>query len=100
VGKDLGPIDTVIGCKINEKKEKDTIWIHQPKLIKNIEEQFRPLVAEMRTYKTSAAPRTNIQHPKKGDILISSEDQTKFRSGVGMLLYLVKHSRPYIANAV
>jgi hypothetical protein len=100
VVKDLGPVDTFVGCKIIENKEKDTIWIHQPKLIKNLEEQFGPLVTDMRTYKTPAAPRTNIQRPKKGEILISSEDQTKFRSGVGMLLYLVKHSRPDIANAV
>jgi hypothetical protein len=69
-------------------------------LIKRPEEQFGPLVAEMRTYKTPATPRTNIQHPQKGEILISSKDQTKFRSGVGILLYLVKHSRPDIANAV
>jgi hypothetical protein len=27
------------------------------------------------------------------------EDQTKFRSGLGMLLYLVKHSRFDIANS-
>jgi hypothetical protein len=100
VVKDLGPIDTVVGCKIIENKEKDTIWIHQPKLIKNLEEQFGPLVAGMRTYKTPAAPSTNIQCPKKGEILISSEDQTKFWSGVGMLLYLVKHSQSDIANAV
>ena len=32
---------------------------------------------------------------------ISREDQMKlYRSGVGMLLYLVKHSRPDIANPV
>ena len=100
VVKNLGPIDTFIGCKIIENKEKDTIWIHQPKLIKNLEEQFGPLVKDMRVYKTPAAPRTNIQRPEAGDILISPEDQTKFRSGVGMLLYLVKHSRPDIANSV
>ena len=28
------------------------------------------------------------------------EDQKIFRSGVGMLLFLVKHSRPDIANGV
>jgi hypothetical protein len=28
------------------------------------------------------------------------KDQTKYRSGVCMLLYLVKHSRPDISNAV
>ena len=30
---------------------------------------------------------------------ISAEDQEKYWSGVGMLLFLVKHSRPDIANA-
>jgi hypothetical protein len=90
VVKDLGPINTFVGCKIIENKEKDTIWIHQPKLIKNLEEQFGPLVAGIQTYKTPEAPSTNIQRPKKGEILISSEEQTKFRSGVGMLLYLVQ----------
>jgi hypothetical protein len=90
VVKDLGPIDTFVGCKINENLEKDTIWILQPKLINNLEEQLGPLVSGMRTYKTPAAPRTNTQRPEKGEILISLEDQTKFRSGVGMILFLVK----------
>jgi hypothetical protein len=38
--------------------------------------------------------------PEKGDNVLSPKDQTKYRSGVGMLLYLVKHSRPDISNAV
>jgi hypothetical protein len=38
--------------------------------------------------------------PEKGDPLLTPEQQTKYRSGVGMLLYLVKHSRPDISNAV
>jgi hypothetical protein len=38
--------------------------------------------------------------PEKGDNVLSLKDQTKYRSGVGMLLYLVKHSRPDISNAV
>jgi hypothetical protein len=66
----------------------------------NLEEQFGHLVAVIRTYKTPTAPRTNIQCPKRGEILISSKYQTKFRSGVGFLLYLVKHLRPDIANEI
>jgi hypothetical protein len=54
----------------------------------------------MRKYKTPAAPKTVIMRPKPDDPKISNEAQTKFRSGVGMLLYLVKHSRPDINNAV
>jgi hypothetical protein len=54
----------------------------------------------MKFYKTPVAPRTYMHPPEQGDILISSKDQTKFWSGVGMSLYLVKHSRPDIANSV
>jgi hypothetical protein len=38
--------------------------------------------------------------PQEGDVLIGPEKQTEFRSGVGMLLYLIKHSRPEISNPV
>jgi hypothetical protein len=38
--------------------------------------------------------------PEKGDNVVSPKYQTKFCSDVGMLLYLVKHSRPDISNAV
>jgi hypothetical protein len=38
--------------------------------------------------------------PEKGDPLLTPEEQTKYRSGAGMLLYLVKHSRPDISYAV
>jgi hypothetical protein len=41
-----------------------------------------------------------VIRPRPGDPLISKDDQSKYRSGVGMLLYLVKHSRPDISNAV
>jgi hypothetical protein len=37
---------------------------------------------------------------EKGDDVLSLKEQTIHHSGVGMLLYLVKHSRPNISNAV
>jgi hypothetical protein len=36
----------------------------------------------------------------QGEKLLSTEEGTRYRSGVGMLLYLVKHSRPDISNSV
>ena len=38
-----------------------------------------------------------MDRPKEGDELLSQEQQKLYRSGVGMLLYLVKHSRPDMA---
>jgi hypothetical protein len=100
VVKELGKMETFVGCLIIENEQRDTIWLHQPKLIKHLNEKFGELVANHKPVTTPEAPRTHISRPKKGDTLISATDQSKFRSGVGMLLYLVKHSRLDIANAV
>ena len=54
----------------------------------------------MRSYQTPAGPKTIVMRPIEGDPVISPEAQSKYRSGVGMLLYLIKHSRPDLANAI
>jgi hypothetical protein len=47
-----------------------------------------------------APPQTIIKHHDKDGTLLSSDQQTNFGFGVGMLLYLVKHSQFDIANSV
>ena len=77
------------------------MYIHQPKLLKHLEESFGNKVKDILwQYNTPAGPKSIIMRPHEGDNLISPHQQTIFRSGVGMLLYLVKHSRPDISNAV
>jgi hypothetical protein len=100
VVKDLGKMNVFIGCDIITNEAKDTVYIHQPKLILHLKEQFGCLVESLKDYTTPDSPRSLVKRPKKEDILISVEMQTKFRSGVGMLLYLVKYSRFHISNAV
>jgi hypothetical protein len=72
----------------------------QPHLIKKLEKKFGDLVKHLMEYKTPGTPQTGIVRPKEEDLLIGEHQQEMYRSGVGMLLYLVKHSRPDIANAV
>jgi hypothetical protein len=98
--KYLGALEHFVGCHVIENEKRNTIWIHQPKLIKHLKESYSDLIETTRSYKTPASPKTTIMRPKEDDPLISSEDQLKYRSVVGMLLYLVKHSRPDIANSV
>jgi hypothetical protein len=37
VVKDLGELETFVGCMILNNKERDTVYIHQPKLINHFE---------------------------------------------------------------
>jgi hypothetical protein len=85
---------------IQDLNDKNKILIHQPKLLKHLEADFKKLIGKPKQYSTPAGPKTIIMRPEKGDKLISKSEQTIYRSGVGMLLYLVKHSRPEISNAV
>jgi hypothetical protein len=100
VVKDLGEMKVFTVCDIITNDAKDTVYIHQPKLILHLKEQFGSLVESLKEYPTPASPRSIVKRPKKEDIFISVEMQIKFRSGVGMLLYMVKHSRFDISNAV
>jgi len=88
-----------LSCKIEFSKNRDKIWIGQPHLIKKIEDKFGPLVKHLPKYKTPGSPHIGIKRPGPDDPCLSKEDHALYRSGVGMLLFLVKHSRPDIANA-
>ena len=54
---------------------------------------------DLRNYKTAGTPGFRTIHPSNDSEKISISDQSLYLSGIGMLLYLVKHSRPDIANA-
>lgn len=91
-----------LSCNILFNKNKTKAWLGQPHLIKNLEKKYGEAVKSLQAYKTPGTPGQGIVRPDKGEtsVLASPEDQTLYRSGVGMLLYLVKHSRPDIANVV
>ena len=89
-----------LSCEIRFNKEKTKARIGQPHLLKSLEKKFGDKVKQNQTYKTPGTPGKGVIRPKEGDTTISEELQSEYRSGVGMLLYLVKHSRPDISNPV
>jgi hypothetical protein len=93
-----GELDDYLSCEITFSNDNKMGWIHQPHLIKKIEKKFGPLVKSLQTYKTPGTPGGSIL--RNPDTKIDAHKQKIYRSGVGVLLYLVKHSRPDIANAV
>ena len=93
-----GTLQDYLSCEITFAKNKRKAWIHQPHLIKKLEEKFGNLVNHLPTYNTPGTPGANIS--RNVEVKIDEEKQRIYRSGVGLLLYLVKHTRPDIANSV
>ena len=71
-------------------------WIHQPHLITKIEKKFDIFIKKIQPYKTPGTPGLSIL--RNPELSVDDEKKTLYQSGVGMLLYLVKHTRPNIAN--
>ena len=54
----------------------------------------------MQEYRTPATPGQGTVRTTDEDDCLNDSEQFKYRSAVGMMLFLVKYSRPDIANAV
>ena len=93
-----GNLDDYLSCEILIDEKRKSGWIHQPHLIKKLEPKFGSMVEGLMEYKTPGTPHQTITQDVA--VKISDDDQKLYQSGVGMLLWLVKHSRPDIANAV
>jgi hypothetical protein len=89
-----------LSCNILFNRNKSIAWLGQPHLIKNIKRKFGGLVEKLQKYCTPGTPGYGVVRPKEGNAKVTTEEQAMYRSGVGMLLYLAKHSRPDIANVV
>ena len=67
-------------------------------MITKLEKKVREYVKDLQIFKTPGTPGLGtLRNPK---ITVEKEEHALYRSGVGMLLYLVKHTRPDIAIAV
>jgi hypothetical protein len=83
-----------------ESESRHEIKIAQPYLIKNLSSKFEGEVCQLKVYKTLGTPCFNIVRPDDNSILINLELQKRYRSGVGMLLYLTKYACPDLCNVV
>ena len=91
-------MEDYLSCEITLDKSGNGVYIHQPHLIKKMELKFKKYVMERIKPKTPGTPLKHIL--SKEEVVLEKDKHKLCRSGVGMLLYLTKHSRPNIANAV
>jgi len=91
-------IEDFIGCRI--EKDGDRILLSQPDLISKMTKKFEDKIKTMKDYATPASAGTHIVRCTTDEERLSEDEQMEFRSGVGSLLYLLKHSRPELSNSV
>jgi len=96
--KETEDLKDYLSCELVESEDKSTIWIHQPHLLEKLDKFYGYLVNKSKVYATPGTPRISIIRGIEN--YETPENQKIFRSVLGMLLYLVKHTRPDIANCV
>ena len=89
-----------LSCRVIEDVKMNRILILQPHLINNLQAKFGEEVVNKRAYRTPGTPRFKIVWPDDEADLIDMNLQSRYRSGVGMLLYLTKYSQPDLCNVV
>ena len=89
-----------LGCKFHMNKEKTRGWLGQPSIIKSLEQKFGERAMKERLSLTPGSPKFTARRLENPEDKVSSEEHETYRSGVGTLLYLTKHSRPDICNPV
>ena len=90
----------LLGCEFHMNKEKTRGWLGQPSIIKSLEQKFGERAMRERLSLTPGTPRFIARRLENPDNKVSPEEHETYRSGVGTLLYLTKHSRPDICNPV
>jgi len=89
-----------LSCEIPFNKSRTKAWLGQPHLIKKLLTLFADKISHLKNYATPGTPGQTISWPKEGDPVMDEEMSTSYRSDVGMLLYLLKHSRIDLGNPV
>jgi hypothetical protein len=92
-----------LSCEIRFNDDRTKAWIGQPHMTKKIEQVFGEEVAKRQVYRTPGTPGTpglGLVKVQEEAEKVSPEMPSRYRTGVGMLLFLIKHSRLDMANAV
>ena len=84
----------------DQQNEKKSMIMYQDMLIKKMLKIFGNELGNMQKYESPASTGYAGIRPVEGEPILSEEMQTRYRSGIGILMFLIKYSRPDISNAV
>jgi Reverse transcriptase (RNA-dependent DNA polymerase) len=93
-----GNLEDYLGCEIT-RSEKG-FCIGQKRIIEDLVQRLKSYLSG-REFKTPSPSGYGVTRPSEdSEDCLKNEEQVLYRSAVGSLLYLVKHSRPDLANSI
>ena len=96
----MGELEDFVGCTIKRDLTKTTLNISQTDIINKKTQGFNEDVKSLMTFNNPATPHKDVVCNKYTDTSISYNLQKRYKSGVGLILYLLKHPRPELSNAI
>ena len=93
-------LEDYLGCNIRFSQDDEVATMLQPHVIKKLKNKFEMITHDLK-YKDlpCTAGSVTVREFDDGERL-DDKEQSLHRSGIGILLYLAKYTRPDIANGV
>jgi hypothetical protein len=95
---DIGELKDYVGCKIEIDRAEKKMIISQPVIVQSLFDEFADI--EQGRLLLTPAPAGNILMRGDESSTLNAEMHKRYRSGIGKLMYLAKHTRPDISNTV
>jgi hypothetical protein len=93
-------VNEYLSCCIEKSKDDRKHTMIQPHLLTRLIKNFGEEIEGKRKFLTPGTPRFKIQRSTINMNVLDTNSQRKYRSRVGMLLYLTKHFQPDISNII
>ena len=90
---------SILQLKRQQMKAEEGYLIHQPDLLQRMENIFEEEVKGLKNFPTPSGEGFRVNKVNEGEDCLSDSKQNRYRSGIGLSLYLSRYSRPDICNA-